>query len=65
MKYQQPSLWETFFPEEVADLCEPWMREVDELLEDDELVGGVYDAQGRGVPRAARADGIRRPPRSH
>jgi hypothetical protein len=46
MKHQQPSLWETFFAEEVADLCEPWMRAVDELLEDDELVGGVYDAQG-------------------
>lgn len=47
MKHQQPSLWETFFAEEVADLCEPWMRAVDELLEDDELVGGVYDAQGQ------------------
>ena len=47
MKHYQPSLWETFFAEEVADLCEPWMRAVDELLEDDELVGGVYDAQGQ------------------
>jgi hypothetical protein len=47
MKHQQPSLWETFFADEVADLCEPWMRAVDELLEDDELVGKVYDAQGQ------------------
>src|ERR1700751_4433139 len=48
MKHQQPSLWETFFAEEVADLWEPWMRAVDELLEDDELVSAVYDAQGQG-----------------
>ena len=47
MKHQQPSLWETFFAEEVADLWEPWMRAVDELLEDDELVTGIYDAQGQ------------------
>src|SRR5262249_46357144 len=47
MKHQQPSLWETCFAEEVADLSEPWMRAVDELLEDDELVSGIYDAQGQ------------------
>jgi len=47
MKHQQPSLWETFFAEEVADLSEPWMRAVDEVLEDDELVSGIYDAQGQ------------------
>jgi IS5 family transposase len=47
MRHQRPSLWETFFADEVADLCEPWMRAVDELLEDDGLVGGVYDAQGQ------------------
>jgi IS5 family transposase len=47
MKHQQPSLWETLFAEEVADLCEPWMRAVDELLEDDELGGSIR------CPRAA------------
>ena len=47
MKHQQPTLWETLFAEEVADLCEPWMRAVDELLEGDELVNGIYDAQGQ------------------
>src|SRR5215831_19282792 len=47
MKHQQPSLWETFFAEEVAELWEPWMRAVDELLEDDELLSAVYDAQGQ------------------
>ena len=47
IRHQQPSLWETFFAEEVAELWEPWMRAVDELLEDDELLSAVYDAQGQ------------------
>ena len=47
IRHQQASLWETFFAEEVAALWEPWMRAVDELLEDDELLEAVYDAQGR------------------
>jgi transposase, IS5 family len=47
MRHQQPSLWETFFAEEVAELWEPWMRAVDGLLEDDELLDAVYEAQGQ------------------
>jgi transposase, IS5 family len=46
MRHQQPSLWETFFAEEVAELWEPWMRIVDELLEDDGLLEIVFEAQG-------------------
>ncbi len=46
MRHQQPSLWETFFAEEVAQLWEPWMQIVDELLEDDQLLDIVYEAQG-------------------
>lgn len=49
MRHQQPSLWETFFAPEVAELWEPWMRAVDELLEDDELLGAVFEAQGSGM----------------
>jgi transposase, IS5 family len=47
LRHQQPSLWETFFAEEVDELWEPWMRAVDELLEDDELLDAVYAAQGK------------------
>jgi transposase, IS5 family len=47
MRHQQPNLWEAFFGEEVADLWEPWMRAVDELLEDDAMLDAVYQAQGR------------------
>ena len=47
VRHQQPSLWETFFAQEVAELWEPWMRAVDQLLEDDQLLDAVYDAQGK------------------
>jgi IS5 family transposase len=46
-RHQQRSVWEGLFAEEVAELWEPWMRVVDELLEDEELVDAVYEAQGR------------------
>jgi len=52
LRHQQPSLWETFFDQEVADLWEPWMRAVDELLQDDELLSAVYEAQGRRHKRS-------------
>jgi IS5 family transposase len=47
LRHQQPSLWEGLFAEEVAELWEPWMRVVDELLEDDDLLEAVYEAQGK------------------
>jgi transposase, IS5 family len=47
LRHQQRSVWEGLFAEEVAELWEPWMRVVDELLEDEELVDAVYEAQGR------------------
>jgi IS5 family transposase len=47
LRHQQPSLWETFFAEEVAELWEPWMRVVDELLQEEELLDIVYEAQGK------------------
>jgi transposase, IS5 family len=40
-------LWEGFLAEEVAELWEPWMREVDAILEDDELLSAVFEAQGQ------------------
>ena len=52
MRHEQRSLWEDLFAAEVADLWEPWMRVVDELLEDDELLDTVFEAQGRRHPRS-------------
>lgn len=38
---------EGWFAEQVAELWEPWMQVVDELLEDEELLDAVYEAQGK------------------
>jgi IS5 family transposase len=52
LRHQQPTVWEGLFAVEVAELWEPWMRVVDELLEDDALVDAVYDAQGQRHPQS-------------
>lgn len=52
LRHEQASLWESLFAEEVAELWEPWMRVVDELLEDEELVDAVYEAQGQRHPKS-------------
>jgi IS5 family transposase len=52
LRHQERSLWEGLFAEEVAELWEPWMRVVDELLEDEKLLDAVYEAQGRRHPQS-------------
>ena len=52
LRHEQRSLWEDLFAAEVADLWEPWMRVVDELLEDDERLDTVLDAQGQRHPHS-------------
>lgn len=54
LRHAQPSLWEGFLADEVAELWEPWMREVDALLEDDELLSAVFDAQGQRHKESCR-----------
>jgi IS5 family transposase len=51
-KQQQRTLWEGVVAEDVKALWEPWMVEADRLLEDDELIDSVYDAQGRRRPHS-------------
>jgi IS5 family transposase len=46
LRHEQPSLWHSGLAKDIEDLWEPWMREVDELLEDEALVERVYEAQG-------------------
>jgi transposase, IS5 family len=52
LRHEQRSLWEDLFAAEVADLWEPWMRVVDELLEDDQLLDSVFEAQGQRHPHS-------------
>jgi hypothetical protein len=47
LRHRQPSLWHSGLAKDIADLWEPWMKEVDQLLEDAALVESVYDAQGK------------------
>src|SRR6202167_739188 len=45
-KQGQRVLWEGMIDEDVRALWEPWMLQADRLLEDDELIDRVYEAQG-------------------
>ena len=46
-RHHQPSLWTGVLAEEVDDLWEPWMRTADSLLDDEQLVERVFEAQAR------------------
>jgi IS5 family transposase len=45
-KQAQKSLWEGILAEDVKGLWEPWMVEADKLLDDEELIDCIYEAQG-------------------
>jgi len=45
-KQGQRVLWEGMIDEDVRALWEPWMQQADRLLDDDELIDRVYEAQG-------------------
>lgn len=45
-KQGQRTLWEGMVDEDVRALWEPWMIQADRLLEDEELIDRVYEAQG-------------------
>jgi transposase, IS5 family len=47
LRHEQPNLWDGVWAEEVEDLWEPWMRAADGLLEDDELLTKIFEAQGK------------------
>jgi transposase, IS5 family len=44
-KQPQRTLWEGILDEDVRGLWEPWMVEADKLLDDEELIDRVYEAQ--------------------
>jgi IS5 family transposase len=44
-KQPQQTLWEGIVAEDVKSLWEPWMMEADKLLDDEELIDRVYEAQ--------------------
>ena len=52
LRHQQPSLWHRGLAEDIEGLWEPWMLLVDKLLEDEQLLDTVYEAQGKRHPQS-------------
>jgi transposase, IS5 family len=52
LRHQQPSLWHSGLAEDIEDLWEPWMRLVDRVLEDEQLLDTIYEAQGERYPQS-------------
>jgi transposase, IS5 family len=52
-KQGQRTLWEGVVDEDVQALWEPWMVIADRLLQDEELIDVVYEAQGERHPYSA------------
>jgi len=50
--HRQRKLAEGLFTEEVEEWWEDWMRKADQVLEDEELIGLVYEALGRRCPQS-------------
>jgi IS5 family transposase len=53
LRYSQRHLGEVFLAQEAETLWEPWMRQVDQILEDEHLLEMVYDRLARRWPRSA------------
>src|SRR5207249_3937161 len=52
LRHQQPSLWYPGLTKDIEDLWEPWMRLVDRLLEVEQLLDTIYEAQGERYPQS-------------
>jgi len=53
LRQKQRQLWEGFFAAE-ASQWEPWMKQIDPLLEDDELLDLVHTALGKRHPQSRK-----------
>jgi|SRR5262249_54680248 len=52
-QYGQRQIAEGFFTEPIEDWWEPWMKQADEILDDEELINTVYEALRRRHPQSA------------
>jgi IS5 family transposase len=60
-KQGQRTLWEGIVDLDVRALWEPWMAEADKLLEDEDLIEVVYEAQGERRPHSSTRGRSQRP----
>jgi transposase, IS5 family len=61
LRHQQPSLWHRGLTKDIEGLWEPWMQLVDELLEDEQLLDSVYEAQGKRYAQSRRRGRMQTP----
>src|SRR5438132_1327278 len=54
LRFHQRTMWEGWFPEEASGWWEEWMKQADQVLDDEELLDSVYEAQGRRWPKSRR-----------
>jgi IS5 family transposase len=54
LRHRQRNLGEAFFAREAESLMEAWMKEVDEILEDEQLLDLVYEQLGRRYPQSRK-----------
>jgi IS5 family transposase len=52
LRHHQRLVWEGWFPEQAEGWWEEWMRQADQVLDDDELLEAVYEAQGKRRPKS-------------
>ncbi|MGH2372413.1 MAG: ISNCY family transposase, partial [bacterium] len=52
LRHSQQNLGEVFFAREAASLMEPWMKEADQILDDEPLLEMVYERLGRRYPQS-------------
>lgn len=53
LRHHQRLVWEGWFPEQAEGWWEDWMRQADQVLDDDELLETVYQAQGKRRPKSS------------
>ena len=54
LRYRQRNLGEVFFAQEASCLMEGWMKQVDEILEDEQLLEQVYERLARRWPQSGK-----------
>jgi hypothetical protein len=54
LRHSQQNLGEVFFAREAEPLMEAWMREADEILEDEQLLDLVYEQLGQRYPQSRK-----------
>src|SRR2546421_96594 len=54
LRFHQRTMWEGWFPEEASGWWEEWMKQADQVLDDEKLLDSVYEAQGRRWPKSRR-----------